>query len=337
MAYGENLSAKKGQSATNMERMIMPSKISKKDFQIRINELYPDEEIEILDYDGAAKAGQYRCLNCGKTFKIYKMGDLLRKKHCCNYCNYGMNSGKVTKQKQKEALTKLEENNLEFVRFGYIQKIYKPTIVFKCLRCGQTQEKQLSSFLEHSFCSYCVHSGKKMNTEGFKVNLPSQYTMLEDYNGTEKKILFRHEDCGFIWKTTPHNLVSGCGCPKCANRRSKGEKRIIDFLSSKKIEFVFEKSFEWSDKKRYDFYLPNYNLLIEYNGVQHYKNIIFHGERQLGKIKQNDLWKKGMALSHNFSYLEISYEDFSNIEAILAQRLSLNGSSESETESILTG
>ena len=63
------------------------------------------------------------------------------------------------------------------------------------------------------------------------------------------------------------------------------------------------------------------NALIEV--AQHYKDIEFHGEHRLNEIQKNDLWKKEQALLHKYQYLEISYENFNNIETILAQRLSL--------------
>ena len=54
----------------------MPKKITKEEFQITINKLFPDEEIEILDYSKASAKGKYRCNICGQVFSIYKMGDL---------------------------------------------------------------------------------------------------------------------------------------------------------------------------------------------------------------------------------------------------------------------
>jgi hypothetical protein len=130
-----------------------------------------------------------------------------------------------------------------------------------------------------------------MNTAGFISRIPSDYTLLEDYNGVDTKVLFQH-NCGFIWKTTPHNIISGTGCPKCVHKKSKGEKKIIDFLTKNNISFEAEKKFSWSENKRYDFFLPQYNLVIEYMGIQHYKNIKFYGKFQLDEIQNNDKYKK---------------------------------------------
>ena len=302
----------------------MPKKITKKEFQLKINQLFPDEEIEILDYSKASSPLTYKCNICNNIFNISQAKLLYRKKHCCNNCFSLKNKGEITEQLKEKALKIIESNkNLAFVDFGYNSKIFKPTIKIKCLKCGQTFEKQLNFFVtKNSKCSYC-ETNRLMNTKSFKGLLPEGYTMLEDYCGIDNKILFRHEECGFIWKTTPHNLRSGHGCPKCAKGRSKGEKKIIDFLQKNFISFESEKIFEWSNLRRYDFYLPDFNLLIEYNGIQHYKDIIFHGERRLEKIKEVDKQKKEMALLHKFNFLEISYENFDKIEEILAQRLSV--------------
>lgn len=301
----------------------MPSKITKSDFQKTINKLYPDEEIEITNYSKASAPGDYKCNICGQSFHIYRMGDLTRKKHCCNNCFYGPGNGEKTKQR-KEAILKIlqESQNLSFISFGYNSKIYKSTVEFECNKCGNISSKQLIQFEKNPYCSYCQEGAKKMNTSGFVSRIPSDYTLLEEYNGADTKVLFRHS-CGFIWKTTPHNIISGTGCPKCAHKKSKGEKKIIDFLTKNNIIFEPEKKFSWSENKRYDFFLPQYNLVIEYMGIQHYKNIKFYGKFQLDEIQNNDKYKKKQALSHNLQYLEISYENFSDIESILAQRLNV--------------
>lgn len=302
----------------------MPNRITKEDFQERINLKYPDEKILIVDYTKASAPGTYKCLACGQTFKIWKMGELLRKKHCCYPCHYGVGTGVKIQEQEEQIKTLIDKDpDLEFIKFGYDHKNYKTTVEFKCKKCGNINVKTLQVFLKNGLCSYCQYGARQMNTAGLQARLPKGYSILEEYQGADKKILFRHDECGFIWKTTPHNLISGTGCPRCALGRSKGEKKIIHFLEQNSIKYESEKKFDFSGLRCYDFYLPEYNLLIEYNGIQHYKDIKFHGEYKLQEIQKIDAQKKSQALNQGFSYFVISYEDYNKIETLLAQRLNI--------------
>ena len=75
----------------------------------------------------------------------------------------------------------------------------------------------------------------------------------------------------------------------------------------------------------YDFYLPNYNLLIEYQGQQHekyYKG--FHkSKKDFERQQEHDKRKREYAQGHNIKLLEIWYWDFDNIESILQKELNL--------------
>lgn len=76
----------------------------------------------------------------------------------------------------------------------------------------------------------------------------------------------------------------------------------------------------------YDFYIPSFNLLIEYQGEQHYQHIKFdktieYGKRRLKNQQMNDSIKREYAKKHNIELLEIHYWDFDNIEQILESRL----------------
>jgi len=82
-------------------------------------------------------------------------------------------------------------------------------------------------------------------------------------------------ECGNIitvfGKYLDNGHVISCGCIK-----SSGETKIKKLLTELKIEFEAQKSFEtcrFPDTNalaRFDFYLPNYNCLIEYDGEQHF-------------------------------------------------------------------
>lgn len=65
------------------------------------------------------------------------------------------------------------------------------------------------------------------------------------------------------------------------------------------------------------FYLPQLNLLIEYDGIQHFKCVdYFGGEIGLKKIKKNDLIKNNYCMVKNIKLLRIKYVNFNEIEEI---------------------
>lgn len=68
---------------------------------------------------------------------------------------------------------------------------------------------------------------------------------------------------------------------------------------------------------RYDFYIPKYNLIIEYNGKQHYEETNFFSF-SLEKTQLHDRVKKAEAEEHGYNFLVISYLSFNNIEKILS-------------------
>ena len=313
----------------------MSSAVTKEQFLLNLKKVFPEESqtIEILEYSRSKAPATYRCKICNHIETIYSAGDLLKKKHLCNNCWYSRGSSPKRKLQKEQALEKIEKSkNLSFIKFGWNPKSERVTIKYKCLDCGLVSEKQVEPFLKNPVCQGCCVGGKQLTTSGIQKLFPTDYTILEDYKGTDIKILVRHEKCGFIWKVTPHEIRSGYGCPKCSKKISKGESKILDWCKNNNIQVEREKSFDWSEKKRYDFYLPQENLVIEYMGRQHYQEEPFFN-RTLKEQQEVDRWKKSQALLHGFKYLEIPYTDFDIIDKILAQRLSRKESREIEKES----
>ena len=69
-----------------------------------------------------------------------------------------------------------------------------------------------------------------------------------------------------VWQTSPDSVLGGSGCSKCS--ASRGEREITKFLSDQGIIFEHQKIL--FEVYRYDFYLPELNVLIEYDGEQHF-------------------------------------------------------------------
>ena len=304
-------------------------RLNKQDFIQAVQDKYPNDKFKIIEYNGTSKPGRYYCELCQKEYKISRMGKLLasERKHVCSHC--------WLSHYTQEVLDMFPNNNFDFIKIGYKENLHKPTIIYKCKNCQQIIEKPFIEFLKYPTCIYCDFNAKRRNTIGFLKILPKEFELLEEYQGKDKKVLFRH-NCGFIFRTAPNNIINGgTGCPKCSKTVSRGEKRIIRFLELYNIEYEKEKKFNWSGLKRYDFFLPKYNLIIEFNGKQHYiENDFF--ELSLSQQQERDKEKYQMAQEHGINYLIIPYTSINEIEEILTQRLSLVGVEQVplETESI---
>ena len=84
----------------------------------------------------------------------------------------------------------------------------------------------------------------------------------------------------------------------CGDGVSYPEKFIISLLDQLNIKYEREYKPTWSSNRRYDFYLPNYNMIIEMHGEQHYKNTNRKGARTLEEERQNDKYKEELALKN---------------------------------------
>lgn len=92
-------------------------------------------------------------------------------------------------------------------------------------------------------------------------------------------------------------------------KRSLGENIFSKYLDHIGEEYEQDISFEWSDRRRFDFYLPNYRggTVVEVHGIQHYEEQNegqrFH--RRLQEQQRIDKWKKDKAISMGYHYIEV--------------------------------
>ena len=115
-------------------------------------------------------------------------------------------------------------------------------------------------------------------------------------------------------------------CPYC-RPISKGETYIRNFILQHNIYFEEQKILNNCKNKDYlpfDFYIPSLNLLIEYDGKQHYKYGCFGGDLlDLMNIKYRDNIKTNYCQQNNIKLIRIPYWDYDNVEEILTKELNL--------------
>lgn len=115
--------------------------------------------------------------------------------------------------------------------------------------------------------------------------------------------------------------LQGCGCPRCNSGSlnggiiSKGEILIEKLLNQFNIDFIsqYEISINTninpSGKAYIDFYLPQLNIAIEYNGEQHYiPKEFFGGEMRFNRQLLRDEYIRTYCRDNSIKLLEISYK-----------------------------
>jgi very-short-patch-repair endonuclease len=131
------------------------------------------------------------------------------------------------------------------------------------------------------------------------------------------------------FQQTPDCHLQGRGCPKC--NLSKAEEIIKRWLDKHNILHEVQKTFDdcknprTNYKLKFDFYIPARNLLIEYDGEQHFNPILIGKyqitQERVDQTQYRDSIKTNYAKKSGIDLLRISYKEFNHISKILSESI----------------
>ena len=153
--------------------------------------------------------------------------------------------------------------------------------------CKKCANKKLSDRLKLTNIEF-IERVKRIHGDKY------DYSKVE-YDNAHKKVCIICPKHGEFWQT-PDKHLRGEGCPFC--NESKLEREIRILLTEHNIKFEYNKSKPWLKKQRLDFFLPEYNVGIECQGIQHFEPIDFGSEgyektvKNFLNVKRMDLLKK---------------------------------------------
>jgi len=132
-----------------------------------------------------------------------------------------------------------------------------------CPKCGVEKTKKFTELGLKEFIDKVnvIHNNKY---DYSKVNYVNSYTKVE---------IVCPKHGSFFQKPNDH-ISSKAGCPIC--KESKGERLISRILQDYNIKYIPQHSFtdlKYKNLLYYDFYLPELNMCIEYDGEQHFRVI----------------------------------------------------------------
>jgi hypothetical protein len=215
------------------------------------------------------------------------------------------------------------ESKFGIDKFDFSKLEYKGAhedVTLICKKCGNIETKDPKSFYLGYGCLKCQNrrpNPKQITKEQFVERAKKIHNDIYDYSKINYKNLYQEVEIicskhgSFFQKPSIH-LYAKSNCPEC--NIYKGEEQVGIWLNRNNIEYIYQYQVKIKDSYHYyDFYLLKHNMLIEYNGLQHYKPVAFFGgEKGFEYLKQRDEIKKQYCLDNNINLLILSYND--NIE-----------------------
>lgn len=310
----------------------MPKRKTHEDFVAQIKNNFPNINV-IGTYTNNKTKIEFQCLVDGCFHKWMARPDNILSGYGCPECAKRKISILRAKS-HEEFLEEVAIKNPSVTVLGqYIADNIK--IEFQCNNpgCGHkwlaTPDKIIHKITGCPECAKLNRAKKKTKThEEFAEQVQKQNSDIEiigKYVGIKTKIEFKCCICGNIWLATPDSVLhSNTGCPMCA--QSHGERDIENCLKSNLIDFEPQYKFDNCrdiEPLPFDFYLPKYNICIEYDGVQHFQPVNFGGisdERAMINFKKtqtHDSIKDKYCKQHEITLVRISYFEQNNIEMII--------------------
>lgn len=296
-------------------------------FKREVYDLVGDEYEVLGEYVNTHTKIKLKHNLCGNEFEMTPHNFISGQR--CPQCQHG-SKRKTTEEFKQELFEKVgDEYTLED---EYVTN--KTKVNFRHKICGKLWYQTPDEVLHGYRCIHC-YGNEKWTHDQFENKIKelygNEFTVVGEYVNNHTKIKMKHNKCDFEWYVLPKDIIhKHSGCPKC--NMSKGERRIAKFLDDNNINYTPQMKYDdlkgkCNQRFSYDFYLHDYNILIEYQGQQHeYPVDRFSGEEKFARQQEIDAIKNMYSISHNIELMEIWYYDFDNIEEILTSRLSLKQS-----------
>lgn len=204
-----------------------------------------------------------------------------------NHTGYG--NSKARGCKQCAIIKKVLMTDKEFVdqanvvhkyKYDYSKVIYKGTDVKVAITC-QKHGMWMQAPIKHlagSGCPKCIgrHQTNQMFVDKARAIHGDTYDYSQvEYSRAHKKVSIICHVHGAFTMTPANHISRQQGCAEC--KKSKGEIEIKSILTTMGISFIQQHTFKdcvnpkTGRRLKFDFTIPSKNIIIEYDGIQHYK------------------------------------------------------------------
>jgi predicted nucleic-acid-binding Zn-ribbon protein len=213
-----------------------------------------------------------------------------------------------------------KSNEIHNNKYDYDLVVYKNSntpVTIICPKHGEFQQRP-GKHLKGAGCNKCAIESSRYTTNDFIKKSQEKHGDRYDYSksvytGSRDPITIICKKHGeFTQDAIQH--MRGSNCPRCLE--SKGETFVGKILQSLNIIFDRQKKFEdckGLNKVRcrrlpFDFYLPQYNTMIEYDGKQHFEPVdLYGGEEGFNRVQTYDKIKNKYCSDNGIKMIRIPY------------------------------
>lgn len=254
----------------------------------------------------------------------------------CKLCGIKNRADKrrLTLEEFIERSRKIHGNKYDYSKVNYINN--STDVIITCPIHGDFPQTP-SNHLSGKGCLDCAYeklaNDRKLTLEEF-IERANKLHGVGTYNYSKVVYVNNHTDVIIIcpkhgeFKQKPNDHLIDCGCQNC--HKSNGEIAVRNFLIKNKIEFEEQKRFDkckYINSLSFDFYLPQYNLCIEYDGKQHFEKVNWTGKMTEEQMEENlksnqlrDQIKNDYCKNNKINLLRIRYDE--NVEEKLEEYFS---------------
>ncbi|ARF12345.1 hypothetical protein Klosneuvirus_5_15 [Klosneuvirus KNV1] len=261
-------------------------------------------------------------IECNKCKQDYQISwDQYKRGGDCRLCN-------PSKKKTIEEVNMIiEDRGDRLVSTEF--KSCNDKLEIKCGTCDKVFETTYNVYRKSNGCPSCTFENRIENqkhSQDYVANYIKEKgdELISTYTRMQDKIDIRCGICHEIYHISFTNFCTHeTRCP-CITI-SKGERIIKEYLEKNNIKYIHQKKFP--DLRRtlplsFDFYLSNYNVLIEFDGSIHFKsNDLLGGKKAFDDRRDSDIIKNIFCLNNKIPLLRISYNYIKTIDKIIENYL----------------
>lgn len=215
----------------------------------------------------------------------------------------------------------------DIIRIGnYTNSRTKIQFKHNIIICNHIWMARPDDIFDGHSCPKCFGKEKYTNEMVDQKLVIKNIQRLDNYISNKISIKFKCliDECDHIWNAMPFSiLVKDTGCPKCSLKNN--EKLMVELLQIHNIQCKIQECIANIDsnelrKMRVDVYIPNINIVIEYNGAQHYQPVRFGGidlvraEENLKKQKSRDRYLKKFCANNNIKLICIDGRKYTDLK-----------------------